>query len=180
MKHWIFASLVFSSAPAFAAPATATGTTPKADIAALEKVVDTFRVAIIKKDKPAFMGLLYSPTIPWIGVATDSSVKMANERRKAKSLPGIRKVSGTGSATEFIDHIVESEQAIEETVDNVRIDSNGDVAQIWFDYSYVRDGYKQNWGQEAWHMVRTDEGWKINSVIWSMEFNPVLPPPRPK
>lgn len=179
MKHWIVAALVFSSTPAFAAPATASAGTPKADVAALEQVVETFRVAIIKKDKPAFMGLLYSPTIPWLGVATDSSVKMANERRKAKSLPGIKKVSATGSATAFIDDIVGSPQAVEETIDNVRIDANGDIAQVWFDYSYVRDGYKQNWGQEAWHMVRTEDGWKINSVIWSMEFNPA-PPPRPQ
>ncbi|NHZ35868.1 nuclear transport factor 2 family protein [Massilia rubra] len=177
MKHWIIAALVFSSTPAFAA--TATATTPKADIAALENVVETFRVAVIKKDKPAFMGLLYSPTIAWIGVTTDNSVNMIDAMRKDQSKPGFKKVSGTGSATEFIDHIVESEQRIEETVDKLRIDSNGDIAQVWFDYSYVRDGYKQNWGQEAWHLVRTDAGWKINSVIWSMEFNPV-PPPRPK
>ncbi|HEX8614610.1 MAG TPA: hypothetical protein VF800_25300 [Telluria sp.] len=178
MKHWIFAALVFSSMPALAANATAT--TSKADIAALEQVVETFRVAVIKKDKPTFMGLLYSPTIAWIGVATDNSVKMVDERRKDKSKPGFKKISGTGSATAFIDHIVQSDYPIEETVENVRIDSNGDIAQVWFDYSYVADGYKQNWGQEAWHLVRTVDGWKINSVIWSMEFNPAPPPPRPK
>ncbi|MDQ1923345.1 hypothetical protein [Massilia pseudoviolaceinigra] len=178
MKHWFIAALVFSSASAFAA--TASSTTPKADVVALEKVVETFRTAVIKKDKPAFMSLLYSPSIPWIGVVTDNSVKMANERRKAQSKPDIKKISGTGSATAFIDNIVESPHPVEETFDNVRIDSNGDVAQIYFDYSYVADGYKSNWGQESWQLVRTTDGWKINSVIWSMEFNPVLPPPRPK
>lgn len=180
MKHWIVTALLFSSAPAFAAPATASSTTPKADIAALEKVVETFRVAVIKKDKPTFMSLLYSPTIPWIGVATDSSVKMANERRKAKSLPPITKIAGNDSATAFIDNVVQSAHLVEETIDNVRIDANGDIAQVWFDYSYVSDGYRQNWGQEAWHLVRAEDGWKINSVIWSMEFNPVPRPPRSK
>ncbi|MFB9240225.1 nuclear transport factor 2 family protein [Massilia antarctica] len=178
MKHWFIAALVFSSAPACAA--TASSTTPKADVAALENVVEAFRTAVIKKDKPAFMGLLYSDSIPWIGVATDNSIKMVDERRKAQSKPGMKKISGTGSATAFIDHIVESAHPVEETVDNVRIESNGDVAQVYFDYSYVADGYKSNWGQESWQLVRTTLGWKINSVIWSMEFNPVLPPPRPK
>jgi hypothetical protein len=174
MKHWMIAALVFSSASAFAAMP------PKADAEALEKVVESFRVAVIKKDKPAFMGLLYSPTIAWIGVTTDNSVKAADARRKDKSAPGMKKISGTGSATAFIDHIVQSDYPIEETIDNVRIDSNGDIAQVWFDYSYIADGYKANSGQESWHLVRTVDGWKINSVIWSMEFNPVPPPPRPK
>ena len=73
------------------------------------------------------------------------------------------------------DSFMKNPARVEETFDNVRIDSDGDVAQVWFDYSFNEAGYKANWGKESWHMVRTGDGWKINSVIWSMEFNPVPP-----
>ena len=61
------------------------------------------------------------------------------------------------------------------------IETDGEVAQVWFDYSFMVGSYRANWGKEAWHLVRTDAGWKIASVVWSMETNPEPPPPpKPK
>ena len=30
------------------------------------------------------------------------------------------------------------------------------------------DGKQTNWGREKWHLLRTEAGWKIISVIWSV------------
>ena len=88
----------------------------------------------------------------------------------------VSKITPGASAVKFIDSIVSDTEAIEEKFDNVRIDSDGDIAQVYFDYNFNRGEYRSNWGQEAWQLVRTTQGWKINSVIWSMEFNPQKPP----
>lgn len=167
MKLAVATTLLFSASSAFAAAPAA----PQPDREQLQQVVDTFRLAIINKDKPAFMALLYSDTIPWLGVTTDNSVAMIKARGFEQ-----KKVTVTGNAVKFIDGIVSDSAPVEEKFDRLRIDTNGDIAQVYFDYSFNRGDYQSNWGQEAWQLVRTGDGWKINSVIWSMEFNPQKPP----
>lgn len=76
----------------------------------------------------------------------------------------------------FIDGIIETSARKEEKLWNVRIDSDGQVASVSFDYSFHSGDYKSNWGQEAWQPVHTGQGWKINSVIYSVHLNPE---PRP-
>ena len=108
-------------------------------------------------------------------MTTDKSLARINADKPDPKMPDLKKLYATGNPGKFIDGIVKNPARVEETFDNVRIDSDGDVAQVWFDYSFNEAGYKANWGKESWHMVRTGDGWKINSVIWSMEFNPVPP-----
>lgn len=174
MNKTIAAALVCSALATFAAPSYAAS--EPGDRASIEKVVETFRVAIIKKDKASFMKLLYSETIPWIGVTTDKSLARENANKPKPDMPDWKKIGSSGDPKKFIEGIIKNPGQTEEKFENVRIDSDGDVAQVWFDYSFNRDGYKSNWGKEAWHLVRTEAGWKISSVIWSMEFNPEPPP----
>ena len=173
MKLQLVAVLVFG---AFAAPLHAA--TLAEDHAAIGQVVETFRVSLIKKDPVSFMKLFYSDTIPWIGVITDQSLARAKAEKKDLKQPDPNKLYASGNPRKFIEGFAKIPDKVEETFDNVRIDTDGDVAQVWFDYSFQFNGYKQNSGKEAWHMMRTAEGWKISSVIWSMEFNPV-PAPKP-
>ena len=168
------AALVCSALATVAVPSLAAE--DSADRARIEQVVETFRVSLIKKDTAAFMKLFYSDTIPWIGVTTDKSLTRENANKPDPKMPDHKKLYVSGNPRKFIENIAKNPARIEETFENVRIDSDGDVAQVWFDYSFNDNGYKQNWGKESWHMVRTDAGWKISSVIWSMEFNPVPPP----
>ena len=77
---------------------------------------------------------------------------------------------GGGSARTprtFIEGIVQSRHRHEETFRNVRIDHDRDVAAITFDFSYLVDGRSINEGKESWHLVRTGQGWRIVSVIYS-------------
>lgn len=174
--------MIKNYAAAFVCSALATLSVPSlaaqdsADRARIEQVVETFRVSLIKKDTATFMKLFYSETIPWIGVTTDKSLARENANKPDPKMPDHKKLYAGGTPRKFIENIAKNPARIEETFENVRIDSDGDVAQVWFDYSFNDNGYKQNWGKESWHMVRTDAGWKISSVIWSMEFNPAPPP----
>lgn len=142
----------------------------------IEGVIETFRKAMIEKDQDSFLKLFLKEDITWTGVMTDASIERMYATRPDPKLLRPKKMFNS-SPRKFIESIVKDKARQEETFSNVRIDTDGDVAQVWFDYSYITGDYKQNWGKESWQMVRTESGWKIAAVVWSMEFNPV---PRPK
>lgn len=50
---------------------------------------------------------------------------------------------------------------------NIRIESDGEIAAVSFDFVYSRDRQPTNRGLEAWHLLRTSTGWRIVSVVWS-------------
>ncbi|WP_313171473.1 YybH family protein [Massilia oculi] len=152
---------------------------PAADKQQIEAIVEAFRVAIIEKDIDSFMKLFLHEDITWSGVMSDGSLARINAEIKDPNAPRPMKYFN-GKPRKFIEGIAKSPSRKEETFDSVHIDSDGDVAQVWFDYTFVEDGHKNNWGKESWQMVRTASGWKIAAVIWSMEDNPVPPPAKKK
>ncbi|UHQ20172.1 hypothetical protein LVB87_03145 [Lysobacter sp. KIS68-7] len=78
------------------------------------------------------------------------------------------KFSPDNNPTKFIDGIANSKDASEETFDNITIDTDGEVATVTFDYSFLSNGKKTNWGKECWLMVRTKAGWKITTLAYSV------------
>lgn len=145
------------------------------DKAQIERVVAFFRAAIANKDEEAFLRLFLKEDITWTGVTTDATIERLYANRPDPQMKKPFKFFSS-SPRRFISSIVKDKEKIDETVSNARIDSDGDVGQVWFDYSFVRGGYKENWGKESWQMVRTNEGWKIAGVVWSQELNPAPPP----
>jgi hypothetical protein len=160
-----------------ALPQAARAEEPAVSQKQIEGVIETFRTAIIRKDKDAFLKLFLKPDITWTGVLPDKSIEVLYATRPKPELPRPKK-SFNSSPADFIDFIVNSPVALEETFSNVRIDTDGEVAQVWFDYSFKAGDYKQNWGKESWQMVRVESGWKIAAVVWSQEINPTPPPKR--
>jgi hypothetical protein len=135
--------------PAFAQAATDAAADPQAAAKReIGVVIEAFRTAIIDKDKPKFLALF-------------------PEAGKANYNP---KYSHLG----FIDGIVSEPERNEEVFDDIRIDTDGEIASVAFDYRFLQDGRETNRGREAWNLVRTDAGWKIVSVVWSMHW-PIEP-----
>lgn len=170
MKRLIFISCLLAS---ICLPATAQVTDNGKQ--QIEGVVEAFRTAIIDKDKGKFMQLFLREDTTWITSVKESSRDLMLARHPDKPRPPKTDVPGTPRT--FIDFIAARSARSEETFDNVRIDTDGEVAQVWFDYFFKLDNYAANWGKEAWQLVRTDAGWKIVSVVRSTEFNSVPPPP---
>lgn len=165
----LFAASALALGLLLAAP-QALAQTPAADKQQIDAIVETFRSAIIKKDTASFMKLFLHEGITWTGVITDASIERMYANRPDPKLKRPAKYKNS-SPRSFIESIATDPEQLEETFANVRIDSDGDVAQVWFDYSFVVGKNKQNWGKESWQMVRTDSGWKIAAVVWSMEFD---------
>jgi hypothetical protein len=40
---------------------------------------------------------------------------------------------------------------------------------VWTPYDFHIDGEFSHCGIDAFNMVRTDEGWKIASIVWTVE-----------
>lgn len=137
----------------------------------IEQVIDSFQAAILGKDTAGFMKLFLREDITWNVVYTDASVGRYNDRLKDPAIPRATKIQG-GSPRQFIDSIARSRQLKSEHISNVRIDTDGEVAHVWFDYSFMIGDYKSAWGKESWQLVRTGAGWKIAAVVWSAEENP--------
>ncbi|HEY0488206.1 MAG TPA: nuclear transport factor 2 family protein [Telluria sp.] len=169
-----FLALILALGVFIASPQHAYGQTTGSK-AQIEKVVENFRTAIVNKDEDGFLKLFLKEDITWTGVMTDASIARLYANRPNPAMKPPRKTMNM-SPRKFINMIAADKAEIDETISNVRIDSDGDVAQVWFDYSFLNGDYKENWGKESWQMVRTEDGWKIAAVVWSQEMNPTPPP----
>ncbi|MGH8082101.1 MAG: nuclear transport factor 2 family protein, partial [Lysobacter sp.] len=141
------------------APITCTAAPADPGHKAIEEVVERFRTAIIDKDRPRFLSL-FLPDSPVIWQASTEDASLARLRQKRPQMMKV-KVSAANNYVSFIDSIVADDKRNEETFANLRIDSDGDIGSVSFDYVYLRDGVASNHGRENWALVRTEQGWKI-------------------
>lgn len=156
----------------FSAPHSAFAKSPADSRQQIEGIIETFRQAIVNKDTAGFMKLFLRDDITWTAVYTDGSVDRYNATLKDPKEPRSPKVQSS-SPRKFIENIARARETRAETFSNVRIDTDGEIAQVWFDYTFMVGDYKNNWGKESWQLVRTEAGWKIAAVVWSAEENPV-------
>lgn len=149
-------------------PAHASQQPSAADVKAIEQVVEAFRTSLINKDKPTYMGLFLSDKPEDIGWQFVSEDVRLQDIRKAKPDAIKARQIPANNFIALIDGVVASPKPKEETFSNTKIETDGDVASVSFDYSFHDDGVKTNWGKEMWQLIRTEQGWKIFSVIYSV------------
>jgi len=144
--------------------------TPSSSAVAVHAVVDSFRTAIVNKDKAMFMGLFFSEKpeeITWQAVVDDASLQYIKATRpqaiKARRRPDNNFVA-------FIDGVLASKEPHEEKFWDIQVDTDGEVASASFDYAYLVSGKATNSGREKWLLVRTEAGWKITSVVYTIRL----------
>jgi hypothetical protein len=145
-----------------ASPARAADTDHEADVAAINQVVEQFKAAIVAHDGKTLGSLFLQDHDSWLSVAdaqTWAAVKARN--------PAARKIL-PDSWRKFADFVQNAPKPVEERFYNVRIDTNGAVASVWFDFDFLMDGKVSNRGSESWQLVRAEDGWKISSMLYSM------------
>lgn len=141
----------------------------------IKSVFDNFFNAIRNKDKQKFLSLFHSKSVSWVGVYSDESIQILRDRY-GKEVFKPKAVPSTPEA--FIDNIINSPFKIRETYSNLKVFNDDSIAAIYFDYIYYLGEFKSNWGQEGWQLIKTDEGWKIHAVNFSMTYN-TAPWPKP-
>ena len=138
------------------------------DTTAIENVVEAFRTSLIRKDKAAYMNLFFSDKpadIGWQFVSEDTRLEHIRKTKpdaiKARQIP-------TNNFISLIDGVVATQEPREETFSNININTDGEIASVTFDYTFLANGKKTNWGKEMWQLVRTEGGWKIFSVVYTI------------
>lgn len=135
----------------------------------IEAVVDAFRTAILTKNKSQFVQLILQNGISWQSVKGD---EMLQRVRLTQPLAVKVDIDPKRNYLSFIDSIVASTERQEEKFWNIKIETDGDIASVFFDYSFHIGDRENNHGKEAWHLVKTDAGWRIASVVYSFHRKP--------
>ena len=60
---------------------------------------------------------------------------------------------------------------------NPEVRLQGAIAQLWTRYDFHSNGTFSHCGVDAFSLVRTDEGWKIASAMWTVERTDCAPSP---
>lgn len=129
--------------------------------AEVQQLVEKFRHAIHMKDGEAMRGMFLSGGS---GFRVLDRTSLAAVRAKN---PEARQFN-PWSYEEFAKSLGTNPAALEETFDNVRIETDATVGMVWFDYRFIKDGKQSNHGVETWQVVRESDGWKISAMLFSV------------
>jgi hypothetical protein len=131
------------------------------DNAQIQQLIEHFKGAIRTKDSAALRGL-FQPGGSWLqGLDTASLAAVHAKEPKARQFE-------PGHYEQFAKFVGAAPKPIEETFDNVRIETDGTVGTVYFDYRFLEDGKQSNHGVETWQLVHTDQGWKISAMLYSV------------
>jgi hypothetical protein len=129
--------------------------------AEVQQLVERFKHAVLVKDGDAIRGM-FLPGGCWFRVLDQTSLTAVRAKNpESKQL-------NPSSYEDFAKFLGTSSASLEETFDNVRIETDGTVGTVWFDYRFIKDGKQSNHGMETWQVVRDGDGWKISAMLYSV------------
>jgi hypothetical protein len=132
-----------------------------ADRAQIQQLIEHFKAAIRGHDGDAMRGLFF-PGGSWLqGLDTASLAAVRSKHAKAEQF-------SPGNYQQFAKFVGTAPKPIEEVFDNVRIETDGTVGTVFFDYRFLADGEQTNHGVETWQLVHTEQGWKISAMLYSV------------
>ena len=129
--------------------------------AQIQQLVERFKTAIKAHDGDG-MAALFLPGGSWHQTLDDAS--WAKVKLKE---PNARQVM-PGDYQKFSQFVGKASKPIEETFDNVRIETDGTIGTVYFDYVFLESGKPTNHGAETWQLVRMPDGWKISAMLYSV------------
>ena len=129
--------------------------------AELGQVVEAFRHAMFVKDGGAIRGM-FLPGGSWFKVLDPASLAAAQTRN-----PEAKQVN-PGSYEDLASFLETTAASIEETFENVRIETDGTAGMVWFDYRFISQGKQDHHGVETWQVIRASDGWKISAMLYSV------------
>jgi hypothetical protein len=160
-------ALVLSISPAISLHAAEAPVEARASARAeVQQLVERFKHAIVVKDGDAMRGMFLTDG-SWFRVLDGTSLTAVRAKK-----PESKQIN-PGSYEDFAQFLGSSQAALEEIFDNVRIETDGTVGMVWFDYRFIKDGKQSNHGAETWQVVRGSDGWKISAMLYSVTLDDV-------
>ena len=134
-----------------------------AEETAIEQVMKDYHAAILAHDGTALAGLFLPDANLWLNVLTDSAY--ARARTKSSTAQKIR----VSNYRDFAKLVSTTPKNFDPEPSNVVIHTDGTIAAVYFDFVFNVDGKANNRGSETWQLVKTADGWRIASIIYSSE-----------
>lgn len=134
----------------------------------INQLVETFKAAIIAKDGAKLDTLFVPENSSWFSALDQASL----DTTRTKKPDAKRYRAEPETYKGFTRFVGTTTHSIEEKFDNVRIDTDGIVGSVYFDYVFLLDGKATNHGNETWQVIRTDDGWKISAMLYSVILDP--------
>lgn len=125
------------------------------DVAALHTLWNNYQQAITRKDATTLLGMYVSGEAPVLGGFAPKSyavVSAANKQPVPRILPSTAKEDVTGEV-----------RLPPDQTENLDIHSDGEVGSVSWDYK-AKIGH----GRIIWATIHTNDGWKIASVVYSI------------
>lgn len=167
LKNLVFCALTFLpitlTAQTQSAAQTQTTNDRHADETAIEQVMKQYHAAILAHDGTALSGLFLPDANLWLNVLTDSAYAQA--QAKSATAQKVR----VSSYRDFAKLVSTAPKNFDPEHSNVVIHTDGTIAAVYFEFVFNVDGKPNNRGSETWQLVKTADGWRIASIIYSSE-----------
>lgn len=137
------------------------GITEQAYRAEIEGVMSSFHDAVTTHDGERLSKLFLADASLWLNVLTDQAYDLTKSKSPATSKV---RVSDYHSFAKFVSTTTKS---LDPRHANVAIHTDGTIATVYFDFVFLIDNHEENRGSETWQLVRSVEGWKIASIVYS-------------
>jgi uncharacterized protein (TIGR02246 family) len=131
------------------------------DTVEIQQVMEAYHHAVVTHDGSRLAALFIPEGATWLKVLSQS----AYARAAAGSAAALK--VRPGSFQEFAKFVSGSKQSLDPKHSNVRIQSDGAIAAVYFDFVFLIDGKEENRGSESWQLVKGDDGWRIASITYS-------------
>ncbi|HEX4166520.1 MAG TPA: nuclear transport factor 2 family protein [Bryobacteraceae bacterium] len=142
---------------------TETANEHKAQVAAIEHVMNQYHQAVVSHDGAALSALFLPDANLWLNVLTDSAY--AHAQAKSATAQKVR----VSSYRDFAKLVSTTPKSFDPEHSNVVIHTDGTIATVYFDFVFNVDGKANNRGSETWQLVKAADGWRIASIIYSSE-----------
>lgn len=142
-----------SGRPALAASAS--------DTADVEHLMAAYHQAVVSHDGASLQALFVPEGSTWFNVLSDDGYAKVQAKK-----PDVVKAR-LGSVQSFATYVSTTKSSLDPQHSNVRIQSDGTIASVYFDFRFFADGKETNRGSESWQLVKGSDGWRIVSIIYS-------------
>jgi len=160
----LFTATAFTSQSSVSHAAAAPGAGRSARATAeIEQLMAEYHQAVASHNGARLSSLFIDKGSTWFNVLSDA----AYARARAKS-PAALKVRHS-SFQWFANIVSTSHSALDPEHSNVRILTDGTIGAVYFNFTFFVDGKPENQGSETWQLVRTSDGWKIASIVYSSD-----------
>jgi hypothetical protein len=121
----------------------------------IKDLIDKFSEGIKQQDKAKITSMFLYAEAPFVSI-----LPLEDGQKTDQS-----------TVDRFAELVISQQQNPSEEYANLKIDIVDTTAVAKFDYDFRLDNKILNYGHEVWTLVKTSQGWKVVSVIWSTSFS---------